>query len=630
MTTIENLAGVPSAEQLASLANELFPDLTGSILTPAVADTGAVSVPEVNAPGYGLPGANPEVLSPVSSYAPLAQSPEAHSDPVIPPEVSSIGAVPEVNTSQANVPSAVPTGAPVSAGSYGNTPDVGSAAGGYEFDWEHPFAYGGSSTDPYLQTVESAAAPEAVFSAQRSDVPTVSETNSAGYAPVVMSQSQAAEGGKKIDAPTSLGGDSVAKDKGGDAPYSSRDESIRIGSKTLAQIRSDFPILSEKINGNPLVWLDNGATTQRPQAVIDRLKYYYEHENSNVHRGAHSLAARSTDAYENARDIVRDFIGAPSSEEIIFVRGTTEAINLVANAYVKPTLAPGDEIIVSILEHHANIVPWQLVAQETGAVIKVIPCDETGQLLMHEYEKLFTERTKFVSVTHVSNVLGTVTPVEELIATAHRHGVRILIDGAQSVAHIPVNVSALDADFFVFSGHKIFAPTGIGVVYGKKELLEAARPYHGGGNMIADVTFERTIYNPAPNKFEAGTGSIADAVGLGAALTYLSQIGMPCVYRWEHELLQYALKEMKTVKGLHLVGTALNKASALAFKLDGYSDEEVGKRLDAYGIAVRTGHHCAQPVLRHFGLESTVRPTLAIYNSPDDIDALVKVLKTFA
>ena len=581
MTTIENLAGVPSAEQLASLANELFPDLTGSILTPAVADTGAVSVPEVN-------------------------------------------------TSQANVPSAVSTGAPVSAGSYGNTPDVGTAAGGYEFDWEHPFAYGGSSTDPYLQTVESVAAPEAVFSAQRSDVPTVSETNSAGYAPVVMSQSQAAEGGKKIDAPTSLGGDSVVKDKGGDAPYSSRDESIRIGSKTLAQIRSDFPILSEKINGNPLVWLDNGATTQRPQAVIDRLKYYYEHENSNVHRGAHSLAARSTDAYENARDIVRDFISAPSSEEIIFVRGTTEAINLVANAYVKPTLAPGDEIIVSILEHHANIVPWQLVAQETGAVIKVIPCDETGQLLMHEYEKLFTERTKFVSVTHVSNVLGTVTPVEELIATAHRHGVRILIDGAQSVAHIPVNVSALDADFFVFSGHKIFAPTGIGVVYGKKELLEAARPYHGGGNMIADVTFERTIYNPAPNKFEAGTGSIADAVGLGAALTYLSQIGMPCVYRWEHELLQYALKEMKTVKGLHLVGTALNKASALAFKLDGYSDEEVGKRLDAYGIAVRTGHHCAQPVLRHFGLESTVRPTLAIYNSPDDIDALVKVLKTFA
>ena len=271
-----------------------------------------------------------------------------------------------------------------------------------------------------------------------------------------------------------------------------------------------------------------------------------------------------------------------------------------------------------------------MIAEETGAVIKVIPCDETGQLKLHEYEKLFTKKTKFVSVTHVSNVLGTVTPVEELVAIAHRHGVRILIDGAQSIAHRPVNVSALDADFFVFSGHNVFAPTGIGVVYGKKELLEAARPYHGGGNMIADVTFERTIYNPAPNKFEAGTGSIADAVGLGAALEYLSAVGMPSVNQWEHELLQYAMKEMKTVKGLQLIGTAQNKASVLSFKLDGYSDEEVGSRLNSYGIAVRTGHHCAQPVLRHFGYKSSVRPTLALYNSPDDIDALVKVLKTFA
>ena len=460
-------------------------------------------------------------------------------------------------------------------------------------------------------------------------MPYVSDQSSVTYSPVVLSQTQAQENGRKIDAPTSLGGDR-ADTENKKVNTSSRNDSIRIGSKTLTQIRSDFPILSEEINGHPLVWLDNGATTQRPKAVIDRLSYYYEHENSNVHRGAHTLAARSTDAYEDARDTVRDFIGASTSAEIIFVRGTTEAINLVANAYVKPILQPGDEIIVSILEHHANIVPWQLISQATGAVIKVIPCDESGQLILHEYEKLFTKRTKFVAVTHVSNVLGTVTPVEELVAIAHRHGVRILIDGAQSVAHIPVNVSALDADFFVFSGHKIFAPTGIGVVYGKKELLEAAEPYHGGGNMIADVTFERTIYNPIPNKFEAGTGSIADAVGLGAALKYLTEIGMPCVYRWEHELLQYAMKEMQTVKGLHLIGTALNKSSALSFKLDGYSDEEVGQRLDKYGIAVRTGHHCAQPVLRRFGYESSVRPTIALYNSPDDIDALVKVLKTFA
>ena len=469
-----------------------------------------------------------------------------------------------------------------------------------EFDWEHPFTYGQDSKP------------------------------AKSYSPKVQSKTQAAESDRKVDVPTSFNEGDAPKYKYFSEEGTSRNDSIRIGSKTLSQIRNDFPILSERINGNPLVWLDNGATTQRPQAVIDRIKYYYEHENSNVHRGAHTLAARSTDAYESARDIVRDFIGAPSSEEIIFVRGTTEAINLVANAYVKPQLQPGDEIIVSILEHHANIVPWQLIAEKTGAVIKVIPCDESGQLILSEYEKLFTKQTKFVSVTHVSNVLGTVTPVEELIAIAHRHGVRILIDGAQSVAHIPVNVSALDADFFVFSGHKIFAPTGIGVVYGKKELLNAAEPYHGGGNMIADVTFERTVYNDIPNKFEAGTGSIADAVGLGAALTYLSEIGMPCVYRWEHELLQYALKEMKRVPGLTLIGTALNKASVLSFKLDGYSDEEVGKRLDSYGIAVRTGHHCAQPVLRHFGYEGSVRPTLALYNSPDDIDALVKVLKTFA
>ena len=481
-----------------------------------------------------------------------------------------------------------------------------------DFDWEHPFT-------------TSASAPEGEYT----DIYGAKEVETVSYSPRVVSSSQAKEEDKKISAPTSLDGDKP-DERNYREEGSSRNDSIRVGSKTLAQIRSDFPILNERINGYPLVWLDNGATTQRPKVVIDRLSYYFEHENSNVHRGAHTLAARSTDAYESARDTVRDFIGAGSSEEIVFVRGTTEAINLVANAYVKPQLQAGDEIIVSILEHHANIVPWQLIAQKMGAVIKVIPCDETGQLKLDEYTKLFTPRTKFVAVTHVSNVLGTVTPVEELIAIAHAHGVRILIDGAQSVAHIPVNVSALDADFFVFSGHKIFAPTGIGVVYGKKELLEAAEPYHGGGNMIADVTFERTIYNGLPNKFEAGTGSISDAVGLGEALKYLTAIGMPCVYRWEHELLQYALKEMAKVRGITLIGTAYNKASALAFKLDGYSDDEVGKRLNDYGIAVRTGHHCAQPVLRHFGYESAVRPTIAIYNSPDDIDAMVKVLKTFA
>ena len=443
---------------------------------------------------------------------------------------------------------------------------------------------------------------------------------SGGYSPVVLSQGQADSYAPK----------NTQQSAAPAVPTAKSDSNIIIGTKTLAQIRNDFPILSEKINGHDLVWLDNGATTQRPQQVIDRLSYYYTHENSNVHRGAHELAARSTDAYENARQITADFLGAPSKDNIVFVRGTTEAINLVANAYVKPMLKPGDEIILTMLEHHANIVPWQLICEETGAVIKVVPVDKSGQLIISEYEKLFTKRTKFVSATHVSNALGTVTPIEELVAIAHAHGVRILIDGAQSVAHIPVNVTALDTDFFVFSGHKIFAPTGIGAVYGKSDVLEAARPYHGGGNMIKDVTFERTIYNPAPNKFEAGTGSIADAVGLGAALEYLNSIGMAEVNRHEHELLVYAMKEMQKINGLHLIGTATNKASVLSFVLDGVDNESVGQRLNELGIAVRTGHHCAQPILRHFGLEGTVRPTLALYNSFSDIDRLVQGIRTLA
>lgn len=455
-----------------------------------------------------------------------------------------------------------------------------------------------------------------------------------GYAPYVISQKQA-DSDAQIAVRTTANDNNVipARDGHGvsqDTVGGQKDNNrIVIGTKTLEQIRQDFPILQEKVNGNPLIWLDNGATTQRPKQVIDRLTYYYEHENSNVHRGAHTLAAKSTDAFEGARQTVADFIGAPSKDNVVFVRGTTEGINLVAQSYVKPLLQPGDEIIVSLLEHHANIVPWQLVAQETGAVIKVIPVDASGQLILSEYEKLFTKRTKFVSVTHVSNVLGTITPVAELVAIAHRHGVRILIDGAQSVAHIPVNVAALDVDWFVFSGHKIYAPTGIGAVYGKKEVLEEAKPYHGGGNMIKDVTFERTIYNPAPNKFEAGTGSIADAVGLGAALEYLNSIGMPEISKYEHELVGYGMKELSRIKGLHLVGTAPAKSSALSFTLDGVSNDAVGQRLDQNGIAVRVGHHCAQPILRHFGLESVVRPTLALYNSYEDIDTLAKVLRSF-
>lgn len=460
-----------------------------------------------------------------------------------------------------------------------------------------------------------------------------SEPPKAGYAPRVVSEKQASaslrpQTGYPAEDPWGAYGKDSYTDVHDTVGGQKNNSGIFVGTKTLEQIRRDFPILQEKINGNPLIWLDNGATTQRPRQVIDRLSYYYKHENSNVHRGAHTLAARSTDAFEGARQTVADFIGAPSKDNIVFVRGTTEGINLIAHSYVKPLLKPGDEIIVSLLEHHANIVPWQLVAQETGAVIKVIPVDESGQLILSEYERLFTGRTKFVSVTHVSNVLGTITPATELVAIAHRHGVRILIDGAQSTAHIPINVTALDADWFVFSGHKIYAPTGIGAVYGKKEVLDEARPYHGGGNMIKDVTFEQTIYNPAPNKFEAGTGSIGDAVGLGAALEYLNGIGMAAVSQYEHELTAYGMRELGKIKGLHLIGTASNKSSALSFVLDGVSNDVVGKRLDEHGIAVRVGHHCAQPILRRYGLESVVRPTLAIYNSYEDVDTLARVLRS--
>jgi cysteine desulfurase/selenocysteine lyase len=409
-------------------------------------------------------------------------------------------------------------------------------------------------------------------------------------------------------------------------PAQQQGKGIYVGDRDLQDIRNDFPILREKINGRDLVWLDNAATTQKPRQVIERLTQFYEHENSNVHRGAHELAARSTDAYEDARGKAARFIGAPSADNIVFVRGTTEGINLVAHAYVKPFLKPGDEIVLTALEHHANIVPWQLVAQETGAALRVAPIDTSGQLIVSEYARLFNSRTRFVAATQVSNVLGTIVPVEELIHIAHAQGVRILIDGAQSVSHMPVNVAALDADFFVFSGHKIFAPTGIGALYGKTEVLEAARPYQGGGNMIADVTFERTLYRPPPGKFEAGTGNIAGAVGLGAALDYVGGVGIANIGAYEHELVRYGMAELAKVPGLRLVGTAPLKASVLSFVLEGHENEAVGEYLNSQGIAVRAGHHCAQPTLRSLGLEGTVRPSLAFYNTPGEIDALVKAL----
>jgi cysteine desulfurase/selenocysteine lyase len=391
-------------------------------------------------------------------------------------------------------------------------------------------------------------------------------------------------------------------------------------------IRRDFPILRETVNGRPLVWLDNAATTQKPQSVIDRLSYFYAHENSNVHRAAHELAARATDAYESAREKVRRFLNASSVREIIFVRGTTEGINLIAQSWGRRNVHKDDEIVITWLEHHANIVPWQMLCSETGARLRVAPVDDSGQIILDEYEKLLGPRTRLVSVAQVSNALGTVTPVGAMIAAAHRHGAKVLVDGAQAVSHMHVDMQALDCDFFVLSGHKMFAPTGIGAVYGKSEVLDAMPPWQGGGSMIQDVTFEKSVFQPPPARFEAGTGNIADAVGLGAAIDYLDRVGMANVERHEHELLGYATGQLNRIPGLHIIGTAREKAGVLSFILDGVPTEEIGDLLNREGIAVRTGHHCAQPILRRFGLERTVRASLALYNTFEEIDALVAAL----
>jgi cysteine desulfurase/selenocysteine lyase len=391
-------------------------------------------------------------------------------------------------------------------------------------------------------------------------------------------------------------------------------------------IRRDFPILREVVNGHPLIWLDNGATTQKPQSVIDRLTYFYEHENSNVHRAAHELAARATDAYESAREKTRRFLNADTTREIVFVRGATEAINLVAQSWGRRNIQKDDEIVITWLEHHANIVPWQMLCAEKGARLRVAPVDDSGQVLLDEYEKLLGPKTRLASIAHVSNALGTIVPVNEMVAAAHRHGARVLVDGAQAVSHMRVDVQAINCDFYVFSGHKVFAPTGIGVVYAKSEVLDNMPPWQGGGNMIQDVTFEKTLYQAPPQRFEAGTGNIADAVGLGAAIDYLDRVGIVNVSRHEHELLTHATDALLRIPGLHIIGAAKEKAAVLSFVMDGFRTEEIADYLNRKGIAVRGGHHCAQPILRRFGVESTLRATLALYNTCDEVDALVAAL----
>ncbi|MCW5559671.1 MAG: cysteine desulfurase [Verrucomicrobiae bacterium] len=391
-------------------------------------------------------------------------------------------------------------------------------------------------------------------------------------------------------------------------------------------LRRDFPALHQRVHGHPLVWLDNAATTHKPQSVIDATAAFYSRDNSNIHRAAHTLAARSTELFEKGRDKVRQFLGAADSREIVFVRGTTEAINLVAQSYGRKHVGAGDEILLTRLEHHANIVPWQILAQQTGAVLRVAPHNDRGEVIVEEFAGLLSSRTKIVSLAHVSNALGTILPLEQLIPLAHARGVPVLVDGAQSTPHLPINVQALDADFFVFSGHKVFGPTGIGALYGKASLLEEMPPWQGGGHMIRDVTFERTVYQQAPEKFEAGTPDIAGVVGLTAAIDYLFQAGIPALAAYEHSLLEYATHALSKIPDLRPIGTALNKASVLSFVIPGVSNESIARHLDRHGIAVRAGHHCAQPAHRHFGLESSVRPSLAFYNNRADVDALVAAL----
>ncbi|MFQ3589904.1 MAG: cysteine desulfurase [Chloracidobacterium sp.] len=396
-------------------------------------------------------------------------------------------------------------------------------------------------------------------------------------------------------------------------------------------LRSDFPTLRRTINGHPLVYLDSAATSQKPQVVIDRMNQFYAEEYSTVRRSIHLLSAKATQAYEGTRRTVAQFLNAPETRQIIFTKGTTEGINLVAHGYGRKFIGAGDEIIISATEHHANIVPWQMLCEEKGAHLRVIPVDDRGELILEAYEQMLTERTKLVAIGHISNALGTIHPVEDIIRLAHAHGVPVLVDGAQAAPHMPVDVQALDCDFYVFSGHKACGPTGIGVLYGKVELLERMNPFLGGGDMIETVTFEKTTYAPLPHKFEAGTPAIAEVIGLGAALDYLRGIGLEAIATYEHQLLEQATARLSSIPGVRIIGTAQRKAAIVSFTVDGIHPHDIGTLLDQEGIAIRAGHHCAQPVMARYGVPATARASFAFYNLPSEVEALgVAIEKTIA
>lgn len=394
----------------------------------------------------------------------------------------------------------------------------------------------------------------------------------------------------------------------------------------IASIRNDFPILNEVVNGKQLVYFDNAATTQKPRLVLDALSGYYEHYNANIHRGIHHLAEKATSAFEQSRKRLQAFLNAEHSEEIIFTYGTTDGINLVASAYGRKFLKEGDEVIISTMEHHSNIVPWQMLCEEKGCILKVIPINDEGELLMDEYEKLLTEKTKIVSVVHVSNALGTINPIKEIIAKAHAVGAKVLIDGAQASSHIEIDVQDLDCDFYSLSLHKIYGPTGMGILYGKRDLLNAMPPYRGGGEMIKEVTFAKTTYNELPYKFEAGTPNIADVVAAKFALDYVDALGKPNIAAYENELLAYATEAVKEIEGLRIIGQAKEKVSVLSFVIDGIHHQDIGVLLDQQGIAVRTGHHCTQPLMNRFNITGTSRASFAVYNTTEEIDKLIQGL----
>jgi cysteine desulfurase/selenocysteine lyase len=400
-----------------------------------------------------------------------------------------------------------------------------------------------------------------------------------------------------------------------------------VAALNVEKIRKEFPILSESIHGLPLVYLDNAATTQKPDAVLDAIMNYYRHANANVHRGVHLLSQRATDGFESAREAVRAYINAREAREIVFVRGATEAINLVVQAYGRHKVGPGDEVLITAMEHHSNIVPWQMLCEERGATLRVAPIDDTGTLLMDEFNKLLGAHTRIVAVTHVSNALGSINPIKQIVSLAHHRGIPVLVDGAQAAPHMPIDVQDFDCDFYAFSGHKMYGPTGIGVLYGKAALLEEMPPYQGGGDMIRSVTFEKTIYNDVPHKFEAGTPDISGVIGLAAAIAYIDEIGIEAIAAHEDELLRYATERIRTLTGVELIGTAQEKTGVLSFVISGIHPHDIGTVLDQQGIAVRTGHHCAQPVMERFHIPATVRASFGMYNTLDEIDALVRGLE---